>query len=65
MCRDGSRGPAAPPLSPGKLRSGPCKAAADSGRLRPSPAPGQRGSGATMKKQFNRMRQLANQTVGR
>lgn len=27
--------------------------------------PGQRGSGATMKKQFNRMRQLANQTVGR
>ncbi|XP_071308633.1 LOW QUALITY PROTEIN: rho GTPase-activating protein 44 [Agelaius tricolor] len=62
---------AAGPARPGSARLGPARLGAGrgcgrGGPLPPAPLPARSArTAATMKKQFNRMRQLANQTVGR
>ncbi|XP_054501029.2 LOW QUALITY PROTEIN: rho GTPase-activating protein 44 [Agelaius phoeniceus] len=62
---------AAGPARPGSARLGPARLGAGrgcgrGGPLPPAPLPARTArTAATMKKQFNRMRQLANQTVGR
>ncbi|XP_064531734.1 rho GTPase-activating protein 44 isoform X4 [Pseudopipra pipra] len=62
---------AAGPARPGSARLGPARLGAGRGCGRggprpPAPLPARTArTAATMKKQFNRMRQLANQTVGR